>query len=278
VSLLWPCVRTTWSVELQVRIYVPGGGRPGCRDEHIRRRAPSQWSGWHHHSWHALSEAWELPIRAAFSTAARRLPVLSRPARSTTRITWSGVRTTRSPKSSTRASRGGVVGFTRWSAACRNRPSPLYAWLAWGGSCRPTPPPQACSAALVLALAPRRLAGAVLGGSCAGRTRRGDQTRPLTLARLYQARKEQAQATVAADATALWRGAVVKSMPGMLNGEVMLRGVKVGDRIEVLAEESGPGGAYLTARNVTTGQVGFYPAGWVRHPERGVPAQGPVAC
>ena len=48
--------------------------------------------------------------------------------------------------------------------------------------------------------------------------------------------------------------------------------------IEVLAEESGPGGAYLTARNVTTGQVGFYPAGWVRHPERGVPAQGPVAC
>ena len=118
----------------------------------------------------------------------------------------------------------------------------------------------------------------MLCGSCAGRTRRGEQTRPLTLARLYQARKEQAQATVAADATALWRGAVVKSMPGMLNGEVMLRGVKVGDRIEVLAEESGPGGAYLTARNVTTGQVGFYPAGWVRHPERGVPAQGPVAC
>ena len=64
----------------------------------------------------------------------------------------------------------------------------------------------------------------------------------------------------------------------MLNGEVMLRGVKVGDRIEVLAEESGPGGAYLTARHPTTGQVGFYPAGWVRHPERGVPAQGPVAC
>ena len=148
----------------------------------------------------------------------------------------------------------------------------------WHGAAAVARPHQACSGALVLALAPRRLAGAVLGGSCAGRTRRGDQTRPLTLARLYQARKEQAQATVAADATALWRGAVVKSMPGMLNGEVMLRGVKVGDRIEVLAEESGPGGAYLTARNVTTGQVGFYPAGWVRHPERGVPAQGPVAC
>ena len=167
---------------------------------------------------------------------------------------------------------------TRWSAACRNRPSPLSAWLAWGGSCRPTPRLQACSGALVIALAPRRLAGAALRGSRAGPTRRGDQTRPLTLTRLYQARKEQAQATVAADAAALWRGAVVKSMPGMLNGEVMLRGVKVGDRIEVLAEESGPGGAYLTARNVTTGQVGFYPAGWVRHPERGVPAHGPVAC
>ena len=147
-----------------------------------------------------------------------------------------------------------------------------------GRSCRPTPRHQACSGALVIALAPRRLAGAALCGSRAGRTRRGDQTQPLTLTRLYQARKEQAQATVAPDATALWRGAVVKSMPGMLNGEVMLRGVKVGDRIEVLAEESGPGGAYLTARNVTTGQVGFYPAGWVRHPERGVPAQGPVAC
>ena len=96
--------------------------------------------------------------------------------------------------------------------------------------------------------------------------------------RLYQARKEQAEATVAHDAEPIWRGTVVKSMPGMLNGEVMLRGAKVGDRIEVLAEETGPGGVYLTARNPTTGQVGFYPVGWVRHPERGVPAQGPVAC
>ena len=255
---------------------VTAAGR--CRGRTLATLAEWSGRGWHHHSWHALSEAWELPIRAAFSTAARRLPVLSRPGRSTTRTTWSGVRTTCSPKSSTRASRGGVVGFTRWSAACRNRPSPHYAWLAWGGSCRPTPRHQACSGALVIALAPRRLAGAALCGSRAGRTRRGDQTQPLTLTRLYQARKEQAQATVAPDATALWRGAVVKSMPGMLNGEVMLRGVKVGDRIEVLAEESGPGGAYLTARNVTTGQVGFYPAGWVRHPERGVPAHGPVAC
>ena len=42
-----------------------------------------------------------------------------------------------------------------------------------GRSCRPTPRHQACSGALVIALAPRRLAGAALCGSRAGRTRQG---------------------------------------------------------------------------------------------------------
>ena len=73
------------------------------------------WSGpgWHHHDWHDLSEAWEVPIRVACSTAARRLPVLSRPGRSTTVIILNGVRTTRSLKSSTPARKGGVSGFTQ---------------------------------------------------------------------------------------------------------------------------------------------------------------------
>ena len=73
------------------------------------------WSGpgWHHHGWHDLSEAWEVPIRVACSTAARRLPVLSRPGRSTTVIILNGVRTTRSLKSSTPARKGGVSGFTQ---------------------------------------------------------------------------------------------------------------------------------------------------------------------
>ena len=46
---------------------------------------------------------------------------------------------------------------------------------------------------------------------------------------------------------------------------------QVGDQIEVLAEEQGPDGRYLMARNPATGQVGLYLNMWVRHPERGVP-------
>ena len=55
-------------------------------------------------------------------------------------------------------------------------------------------------------------------------------------------------------------------------------GARVGEAVDVLAEDVGPGESYHRCRNLVTGAVGLYPAGWVRHPERGVPENSAPAC
>ena len=83
---------------------------------------------------------------------------------------------------------------------------------------------------------------------------------------------------VPADAPTLWRGTIATAMPGLLAGELMLRGAKAGDAVEVLAEEVGPGESYLHCRNPSTGAVGLYPQIWVRHPVTGVPTNAKPLC
>lgn len=84
---------------------------------------------------------------------------------------------------------------------------------------------------------------------------------------------------VADDAAALWRGTIASASPGLM-GDIMLRSARVGEAVEVLAEDVGPGQAYLRCRNPTTGAVGLYPMTWVRHPEKGTLklAEGQSAC
>jgi len=65
----------------------------------------------------------------------------------------------------------------------------------------------------------------------------------------------------------LWRGTVTRSKPLMLLGDVMLRGARVGQEVEVLATQQGQGEGYLQCRNITTGTVGLYPTSWVRRNE-----------
>lgn len=67
-----------------------------------------------------------------------------------------------------------------------------------------------------------------------------------------------------------WRGTVVKSKPLMLLGDVMLRGARVGQEVEVLAEDQGLEGGFLQCRNVQSGAVGLYPTSWVRRIPEGL--------
>ena len=106
----------------------------GTRDGHGTHLNAAAWSGpgWHRQGWHDSSEAWEVRIRAASSTAARRLPVPSRRGRSTTVTILSEVRTTRCPRSSTRARRG-TASQAAHSAptACRNGKGQAHFVCGW---------------------------------------------------------------------------------------------------------------------------------------------------
>ena len=73
------------------------------------------------------------------------------------------------------------------------------------------------------------------------------------------------------DGPALWRGTIAQAAPQMLMGELMLRGTRVGEAVEVIAEDVGPGKTYLRCRNPKTGATGLYPMSWVEHPEKGRP-------
>ena len=64
------------------------------------------------------------------------------------------------------------------------------------------------------------------------------------------------------EAVSLYAGVLTKQYPG-LNGPLMLNGARLGAEVDVLEEDVGADGSYLTVRDKLTGRSGFYPKAWV---------------
>ena len=76
--------------------------------------------------------------------------------------------------------------------------------------------------------------------------------------------RRETEATLARleDAPTLWSG-VLTATNHTLQGHAMLHGCRVGQRVDVLEEDTGPGSRYLTVVDRTRGVLGMYPAAWV---------------
>ena len=63
-------------------------------------------------------------------------------------------------------------------------------------------------------------------------------------------------------ARTLWSG-VLTATNHTLQGHTMLRGCRVGQRVDVLEEDMGVTGEYLTVIDRSRNALGLYPAKWV---------------
>ena len=65
----------------------------------------------------------------------------------------------------------------------------------------------------------------------------------------------------------MWAGVITETYPGGLSGPKMLPGAREGLAVEVLVEDVGDEGKYLSVRDPATGYTGMYLGRWVRRRE-----------